>query len=255
MSRRFYVASPLTAGTVKITDTQVHHLRNVMRANIGDEYELFDGKGNVAKAILINLDRSTASFESDAPIESQKAPTAGIDVMMPFPKKDRIQFLVEKLTELGVKRLLPVITKRSVFEPKACTSGKLERYVIEACKQCGRNDLMEIGEPDSYEKAINSCELDSIEFDEKSSQTKFIAAFDGVAAASLVKDFEKNTSSKNIVVLVGPEGGFTDDEIQKAINVGFQKVGLGHNVLRMETAAIVLGGMIASGISTTKLQS
>lgn len=254
MSRRFYVAPPLTAGTVTIVDTQVHHLRNVMRANVGDEFELFDGKGNAAKAMLAKLDRSTASFESDAPIKSQILQSAGIDVIMPLPKKDRMQFLVEKLTELGVNRLLPLTTKRSVFEPKVCSSGKLERYVIEACKQCGRNDLMEIGNPDTYDNVIKPLEQDTKRFDEQPLQTKFIAAFDGVPAASIVDSFGKDMAT-NISVLVGPEGGFTDDEVQMAINAGFQKVGLSHNVLRMETAAIVLAGMIASGLSTMKMQS
>src|SRR5436309_2835197 len=144
MSERFYLNLPLHPGVVELTGAEAHHLAAVRRLRPGDAVCLFNGDGREYPAEVVEVGRRHVALRvlrADAPPHERPS---RLEVAAPLPKGDRAQFLVEKLTELGVTSLVPLRTSRSVVHPGDAKREKLERYVIEASKQCGRNVLLEI---------------------------------------------------------------------------------------------------------------
>jgi 16S rRNA (uracil1498-N3)-methyltransferase len=226
MSNRFFVTQPLSQEIVSINDSQVHHLRNVMRAKIGDGVTLFDGMGNEAIAEIISIDRDKIDFRIIETKTISRELNIEIEIAMPLPKADRAKFLIEKLTEIGVNCFTPISTDRSVFSAKAAAAHKLDRYVIEASKQCGRNELMKIGDVIDFDEFIRQPFADS---------RKFICDPGGQPIInSTVQGFSR------FVTIIGPEGGLTESEIAAAQESKWHLVRLGLTILRMETAALVV---------------
>jgi 16S rRNA (uracil1498-N3)-methyltransferase len=151
-----------------------------------------------------------------------------LEVACPLPKGDRGQFLIEKLTELGVTGFTPLRTARSVVHPSEGRAEKLERYVIEASKQCGRNVLMQIGAVEPLDKLL-----------QRPPVPRRIVA--DPAGALLEPGPPMDT-----IILVGPEGGLADTERRAALAAGWQPVSLGPRVLRVETAALALTALITN---------
>ena len=149
-----------------------------------------------------------------------------------LPKGDRQKWLVEKLTELGVTELVPLVTERGVAQPTEAALERLGRSVIEAAKQCGRNRLMRIAKPQALGEWV--CGETSGEI------RRWIAHPAGQAIVSL--DVSVATATR---IAIGPEGGFTDSEIATAIDAGWQSVNLGPRILRVETAAVALAAVVA----------
>ena len=150
-----------------------------------------------------------------------------------LPKGDRQKWLVEKAVELGVRRLVPLLTTRGVAQPTGGALDRLRRSVVEASKQCGRNRLMEIADPlawNDYLTASGSIALCLLAHRQSENNRP--------------RDFPKLNVSEQVFAAVGPEGGFTDDEISSAIAGGWQCVDLGPRTLRVETAAIALVAII-----------
>jgi 16S rRNA (uracil1498-N3)-methyltransferase len=157
-----------------------------------------------------------------------------LEVAASLPKGDRARFLVEKLTELGVVSYVPLATTRSVVHPREAKLEKLERYVIEACKQCGRNVLMEVQELAQW---TDYCQRDNLPerrwFGQRGGQAKLM-------------NLGKDGYHSNSAWAVGPEGGLTDEEIQTALAAGWSGVDLGPLILRVETAALIVPAIITT---------
>jgi 16S rRNA (uracil1498-N3)-methyltransferase len=146
-----------------------------------------------------------------------------VEAAVPLPKGDRAQFLLEKLTELGVMRFVPLQTARSVVHPRETKLEKLERYVIEASKQCGRNRLLQVGPLTAWADYCRRPDLPVLRL----LGDRHGAAWPGPAGG-------------DVVFAVGPEGGLTDEEVAMATTAGWRLVGLGPRTLRVETAALAL---------------
>ena len=151
MPDRFFAESPITGDHAELHGPEAHHLQHVLRAKVGDEVTLFDGSGAEFAA---RLERSACSSVelavlSRSVVERELAVTITMGVAL--PKGDRQKWLVEKLTELGVERLIPLETRRGVAQPIESTLERLRRSVVEASKQCGRNRLMKIDAPQPVE--------------------------------------------------------------------------------------------------------
>ena len=148
---------------------------------------------------------------------------------VPLPKGDRAQFLVEKLTELGATSFVPLRTRRSVVHPRETRLDKLQRSVIEASKQCGRNVLLQVGPLTDWERYCRGENLPALR----------LLAHPGGSAPP-------GRGASDVALAVGPEGGFTDDEVALAEAAGWQLVGLGPRILRAETAAITAMAVAAA---------
>jgi 16S rRNA (uracil1498-N3)-methyltransferase len=160
-----------------------------------------------------------------------------LEVAAPLPKGDRAQFLIEKLTELGVTRFVPLTTARSVVHPREAKMEKLQRYVIEASKQCGRNVLMDV------------CSLVDWAAYCRRSDLPQRRCFGHRGATGSIADLSMKREDRRIAWAVGPEGGFSEDEVKAALTAGWLPVDLGPRVLRIETAALVGAAAIIDRLS------
>src|SRR5262245_49632888 len=150
MSERFFSTTPITGDRATLDGPEAHHLLHVMRARVGDTVTLFDDSGDEFAAEIASLGRSDAAVRIlERRTVSRKLPFA-LTIGVALPKGDRQKWLVEKLTELGATTLFPLETTRGVAQPTAGALDRLRRSVIEAAKQCGRNRLMKISEPQNW---------------------------------------------------------------------------------------------------------
>src|SRR5438552_275704 len=144
MSARFYVNLPLCAGPFTLDGPEAHHLATVCRLRPGAEVCLFNGDGREYPSRITSIARRAIDVEILGVNEPRRELPITLEVAAPLPKGDRCGFLIEKLTELGVTRFVPLLCQRSNTHPREAKREKLERQVIEASKQCGRNVLMKI---------------------------------------------------------------------------------------------------------------
>lgn len=233
MSDRFYTSEPITGDRVTLDGQEAHHLLHVMRAKVGERITLFDGSGAEFAAEIAKCGRSD--------VETRVLERREVDRELPFtlvigvslPKGDRQKWLVEKLTELGVTELVPLTTERGVAQPTDSALERLARSVIEAAKQCGRNRLMQITPPQTFNDWVTNARSTP-------DSRRLIAHPDGKSLPSLDLAIPLPT-----LLAIGPEGGFTDAEVAAALAHGWQSVHLGQRILRIETAAAALAAVVA----------
>jgi 16S rRNA (uracil1498-N3)-methyltransferase len=227
MSERFYLNWPLHAGPVEMTGPEARHLATVCRLRAGDELRLFNGDGHEYPARVVETTKKSVRLEILSVAEPRRELGFALEIAAPVPKGDRAQFLVEKLTELGVTTFVPLLCRRGVVQPREGKIDKLQRHVIEASKQCGRNVLMRILEPAPWASYCERGEPAELRL---------------VAHPSASETLTEKAAPVPVTVrgAVGPEGGFTEDEIAVAVAHGWHEVNLGPRILRVETAALFL---------------
>ncbi len=232
MSDRFYTERPLAPGPVSLTGPEAHHLAAVCRLRPGDRVCLFNGDGREYPAVVVDVGRHDVGLDVTGVEQPVRELGYRVEVAAPLPKGDRGQFLVEKLTELGVTHFVPLETQRSVVHPRESKLEKLVRHVVEASKQCGRNTLLDIAPTTDWHA---------------------YAARPGLPADRVLAH-PSGTSlpvprARDVALAVGPEGGFSDDEVDSAMQHGWRVVSLGPRILRVETAAVVLAVWASSPAS------
>jgi 16S rRNA (uracil1498-N3)-methyltransferase len=223
MAERFYVNCELRPGPVLVQGAEAHHLAVVCRLHPGAAVYLFNGDGHQYPARIEKISRREVALEVFAVESPIRELPFRLDVAAPLPRGDRVQFLIEKLTELGVTSFTPLKTARSVVHPHQTKLDKLQRYVIEASKQCGRNVLMEVRPLFEWPAFCTAMQL----------PPRRILAHPG-------GEKRGQYSFRDTVVAVGPEGGFTEDEVALAKAAGWRLLDLGPRILRVETAAVAL---------------
>jgi 16S rRNA (uracil1498-N3)-methyltransferase len=231
MSERFFLAAPPRDGRAVLDGDEARHLARVLRARAGDTVTVFAGGGVEWPARVAAIGRDEVAVEVGPPRHDPPAAGPPLTLAVALPKGERQKWLVEKLTELGVARFVPLVTERGVAEATPATAARLARTVIEACKQCGRNTLLEIGPPAEPTAFLQGLPPGAVAI----LADPLGAALDEAVAAG----------APAVAVLVGPEGGFTDGEIAAATAAGCRRVSLGRHVLRVETAAIALAARFA----------
>ncbi len=225
MSTRFYVNSPLGVGPLVLEGPEAHHLVAASRLRPGDAVCLFNGDGKEYAARVLQIGRRMAELKIEAVAAPQRELAFFLQVAAPLPKGDRSQFLIEKLTELGATSFVPLECERSVVSASDAKLEKLQRHVIEASKQCGRNVLMAIELPLAW---LEHCQALG------DGETGWIAHVD--AAES---DPTRAAGARNVRIAIGPEGGFTEAEVAAGVSRGWRPINLGPRILRVETAALL----------------
>ena len=228
MADRFYVNCPLAPGPVRLEGPEAHHLAVVCRLRPGDAVCLFNGDGREYPAEVREAGKRAVTLEVRAVEAPARELPFRLEIAAPLPKGDRAAFLIEKLTELGVTAFTPLQTVRSVVHPREAKLDRLARHVIEASKQCSRNVLMEVRPLTELAEFLRREGLPS---------RKLLAHPEGSPMAPAAQD---------VAAAVGPEGGFTDEEVEAAREAGWTAVGLGPRVLRVETAALVMAARAGS---------
>lgn len=239
---RFFLPRPLQLATVELDGSEAHHLMHVLRAQVGNRVGLFNGRGDEALAELTGLGKRSAEMRI---IETWTTPAETREVILAtaLPKGDRARWLMEKATELGVTRLIPLQTVRSVVEPGQGKLDKLEQAAIAACKQCGRSHLPQVDPLTPLAAVLREFAADPPQ--------RITLLADSRAELSLGQLFASLTAPPPMIVaLIGPEGGFTDDEVAAASMASATPVRLNSNVLRIETAALAIAAACRLMIET-----
>lgn len=208
---------------MSLSGPEAHHLSHVLRLQTGDEVTLFNGDGAEYPACIESIKKSLVQLNVLQKRHVDRERARAVTIACPLPKGDRAAFLIEKLTELGVRRYVPLQTTRSVVHPGEGKLEKLSRYVIEASKQCGRNVLMSIEPVSDWESLASQADLPAMRALADVTGTQLISAL---------------PTSRECIIALGPEGGWTAEEIARGTGHGWQLVTLGPSILRIETAAI-----------------
>lgn len=234
---RFYLSSTPEAREIWLDGGEAHHVLHVKRAKPGTIITLFDGKGFEYRAHITEIlhDKVKVCIEESRAVDRE----APVDITIAFsvPKGKHASFLIQKCAELGIKTLIPLFCKRSVVDIRDTAGEKIERWnkiAIEASKQCKRNYVTRIENPVPFSDLVkNTCLFD----------LSLIACAEAHAKTlnGLVREYP---AVKKIVCLIGPEGGFTGNEIETAEKAGCMPVVIGHSTLRVETAAIAISSML-----------
>lgn len=222
-SPRFFQFPLPDAGQVTLDEQESRHASNVLRLQAGAAIVLFDGQGGEAEAVVASVHRRQLIVEIVRRIDTNRELRWPIDVLVALPKGDRQKTLVDGLVQLGASGLTPLLTERGVAQPTGPALARLERAVLESCKQCGRNHAMRISPP----KTIS--ELPAAE---PSGLSLFAHPYGeslGLAALS---------ASNSARIVIGGEGGLSDAEVVQLAELGWQQIGLGPRILRVEMAAL-----------------
>jgi 16S rRNA (uracil1498-N3)-methyltransferase len=218
-----------------------HQVRNVLRLKAGDQAQLLDGLGNLYEAELLNAGRTYIEFALGK--VSRQAPSPlQITSCLPLIKAHRFEWALEKLTELGVSRILPFNSERCVVKLKTDEEGRNRRWQSickEAAEQCERFYLPELAEPLSLSELVKGNEgALKLILSERSEAPDMVSTLYNRAAAAKPTD-----TPLQIVILSGPEGGFSEDEQALIAANNFKAVSLGRTILRSETACILAAGL------------
>jgi len=224
VSTRFYSPDPAQNGKLWLEDDEARHLRRVCRLGVGDVVEVFDGKGYATRAEVVKVEHGRIELTAIGLPLPGAIPPLSLTLASAVPKGDRFDWLVEKATELGVERLVPLVTERSVVEPGGPKLERLRRAIVEASKQCGRNRLMILDAPVRWDRLVGLY-ADSI---------RFLADPEGMPAPR----WPAIPLERPAILAVGPEGGFTPQERLTAERLGWFTMRLSSCTLRIETAGV-----------------
>ena len=218
MTKRYFSETPIAGSRAVLVDQEAHHLKNVMRARPGEQITLFDGSGKEFVAAITEIGRSQVQLEVLGAEAVDRELPFQLTLAVALPKGDRSRWLIEKCTELGVTKLVPLITDRGVVQPAGNVLNRLQRAVIEASKQSGRNRLMEVAAPQPWSQLADG--------DFEQTQRWVAHPEDAAAAAPFAPHGD-------ILIAIGPEGGFTDEEIQLGLAHDWRLLCLGPRILRI----------------------
>ena len=236
MTDRYFSETPISEDRALLVGPEAHHLTHVMRAKPGTQVVLFDGSGAEFVARVEQVGRSEVRLAVISRREVDRELPLELTLGVALPKGDRQRWLVEKAVELGVGRIVPLLTARSVAQPAPQSLKRLRRTVIEASKQCGRNRLLEIAEPRAWADYIAGA---------GDAPCRLLAQPDSHRPETVPPSAAD--SAGPVFLAVGPEGGFTDEEVSLAVAAGWRTIDLGPRILRVETAAILLSAIWICG--------
>lgn len=232
---RFYCES-LAISKVELEGTEAHHLA-VLRLNPGDKVELFDGAGALATAVISGIRKNVVSLALESVRRTALPKSRRIIIAVSVPKGLRFDWLIEKLTELGVDRICPVIFERTVRQP--ANPKALDRWLnlaISAAKQCKRLFLPQIDPPTNLHDCLESIKKDT-------PNCRIIA---GAAPGDYPTLASQQFGQSDVVAFIGPEGGLTENEKSFLKNQDAQFVRLSDTILRTETAAISCAAVLSA---------
>ncbi len=242
MDSPWFYCADLHLGDISLSDAETRHAQGSRRLRAGDELTLFNGTGHVARGTLVTetapvsrRTRGTTRVRIEV-VQEVPPPSRTLTLITPGCKGARLEWLVEKCTELGVTRLVLAEFERSIVRVGPQHLEKLRRTAVEACKQCRRAWLPEITSAATLAQACAA----------GGPGVLLVAHPDGSAApltAALARD---ESHAKHVVGVIGPEGGLTPAELEFLRSRGGELVQIGAHVLRVETAALALAACWAA---------
>lgn len=235
---RLYIDGRYSRGSVVELDAdKARYLGRVLRLHIGDTISVFDGQGSEHNAEILALGKATARLKVTEPLDTQTESALRLHLVQGISRGQRMDFVVQKATELGVKRITPVLTEYGAIKLDAARAARRRDHwqgvAASACEQCGRVRLPLIDAPLSLRDW----------FAEKPANVDRQFILRPGARTPLLDAGEPATK---VCLLIGPEGGFSDKEYEDAGLMGFESVSLGPRILRTETAAVAALALLQS---------
>ncbi|MBN2841971.1 MAG: 16S rRNA (uracil(1498)-N(3))-methyltransferase [Sedimentisphaerales bacterium] len=236
--KRFYY-SPITSDTIIIEDQEAKHISRVLRMEIGDQIEFFDGHGTLAQGKIVDISKGSVevrleNIEKVCPYNAQ----CPIIIAASVAKSDRFEWLVSKCTELGVTKIYPLLCERTVKQPgnEKKTLERYENIIVQAGKQSHNLHLPEIFTPVNPEELLDIIKKDY-------PLANLLIGSPEPQAGNITQTFK---SDRPNIAFIGPEGGFTDDEIELFKTAGAIEVRMTDSILRIETAAIAFAAILCT---------
>jgi len=228
---RFYVDKPIdSAGENSLSDAGVaHQLRDVFRLRNGDKAVFFDGSGTDSVSEIVSISKEALTFRVLETKATPRISSRKVVLAVSLIKKDNFEWVIQKGTELGVSEFIPLVSDRS--EKKGFNIERARKIMIEACEQSGRGDIPVIREQTSLKDFL----------DVSSAEKNNVIAFHTEGPEFSVKDI---SNMNDVVACIGPEGGWTDAEIDMFKEKGDPIFRLKSPILRAETAAVAIASLL-----------
>lgn len=231
MSRtRLHIDSPLIGNAnLQLEGNAARYIGRVLRLAPDDELTLFDGRGGEHQATILSISKDSVTVSVAEHVDRDVESPLAIHLLQGVSRGERMDFVVQKATELGVAKITPVITDYSVVKLEAKRAEKRQQHwrgiAASACEQSGRNTLPGINSPQAFRTWLGE-NVDT-------PGTRFI-----LRPSAKTSFRSADVADQQVILLVGPEGGFSDNEYELAQTTGFLEIGFGRRILRTETAAL-----------------
>lgn len=238
MHRFFVKKEDIIEDKIFIKGQDVHHIERVLRLPLGETISVCDNEGMDYLADIVSIDKEEVFARIKESFRSKGEAPINLKIYQGLPKSDKLELIIQKATELGVKEIVPVQTARCVvkLETGKKLQSKLERWskIAEgASKQSKRGSVLNIDRVVKFEDALKELEDEElvVVFYESEDEVSF-------------KDVLKGYSGKDISIFIGPEGGLEEKEVEKLAGIGAKVVSLGNRILRTETVSLVASSII-----------
>lgn len=235
MPKFFVTSDAVRTDEIHITGDTVNHIKNVLRLGINDEITINDRQGNDYKCIIKEIDNSCVIGTIKERYAASTEPQVEVVLFQSLIKGEKLEWVIQKSIEIGVTTIIPIETSRCIvkLESKKKTDAKVQRWnkIAEAAaKQSGRGIVPKVMEPITFKEALSYANehLDAacIPYEKEKEQS--------------IKTFLQKSNASRVGILIGPEGGFTEDEVRMAMESSIVSVTLGPRILRSETAGLVV---------------
>ncbi|HHX18743.1 MAG TPA: 16S rRNA (uracil(1498)-N(3))-methyltransferase [Clostridium sp.] len=235
MSKFFVNSENISSDSIIITGEDVVHIKKVLRLNSGDNIIVSDGLGTDYHVQIQKIDLHTVDTKIISSFKNNSEPPVDIVLFQGLPKSDKMDYIIQKGVELGVKKIVPVITERTVVKISNNKDYKKKhqrwnRISMEAAKQCNRGIIPQVEYPIIFKEAIETLPNNGFR----------ILPYEKEKSQGIKGILKEKSNSKDIFIFIGPEGGFCDREIELALKNDFNIISLGPRILRTETAGVVV---------------
>ncbi|MEG6520769.1 16S rRNA (uracil(1498)-N(3))-methyltransferase [Desulfotomaculum sp. 1211_IL3151] len=231
MPRFFVQPEQINSDTALIKGPDVKHISRVLRMAVGDSLTLLDGRGNVYLAEIVEINKEEVQCKILEQQTANSEPKIQVTLVQGLPKGDKMETIIQKCTELGVSRVIPLAAARSVVKLDANKAAdrqqRWQRVAMEAAKQCRRAGIPEVHRVSDWDTILAKLPPDAL----------VLMPWEAEKSQSLGEILrQKTVAPPEVYIFIGPEGGFEDDEAQRLKDKGYHLVTLGNRILRTETA-------------------
>src|SRR5437588_8758221 len=239
MTRRRWIADEVSGNRAALTGSHAAHLARVLRARIGQEFDIASGS-NIRRGRITSIDNDRVEFELGEHIPAVAVPNITLALALSIFKFDRMEWAIEKCTELGVEQIIPVIAARTEAHLIVAAINRTERWqriARQAAEQSRRSSPPQIFEPMRLKNAVSLPASKRIVLAESEQQV-------------MLKDvLQSDDASDDLILALGPEGGWAEEELELFRDQGWISASLGTSILRAETAAIAAVAVVISELT------